>query len=196
MADFNSQFAFSSRHIPLAKSILGQYLIEVAPPEIDMQENADLLWLIGNTNGHSRIGLRARQFHNLRPEWYWQFTIRKWSKYNGHSMRTEWDKILDGYGDLLLYLVPESTKKAFIYTLVDLSAFRDFVRPYLSDLSQFPQHNNTDGRTGLIAFDARRLPTNCIIGWRQPNYEMDGPIPVHPKGYYAEPTPRLQGVMF
>lgn len=131
--------------------LVGPYLLEAAPAELDKSEATDLLILRARD---MRIGCRIRR-HEYLKDYGWDFTIRA---YVTSGAKTELQKITEGWGDWLFYgfAMHDDVPSLSRWFLVDLHNLRAHlirngrrVKP-----RKLP---NTDG-SGFVAFDLRTFP--------------------------------------
>ena len=109
---------WSDRFIPEIRQIVGPHLLEVAPLEVDTQEATDLIVFKARD---LRVAARVRK-HGLQGDFLWQFTMR--SKVRSGS-KTELEKIIDGWGDLMLYAHAAKDENSIErWFLIDLAAWR------------------------------------------------------------------------
>lgn len=141
--------------------------IEDAPKEIDMRENADLIfrprWNVFFKSGQiiwaktpCRISTRTRsrdRYGDAKYERFsQQFTIRKETAMSGLS---ELSKVTDGgFGDLNFYcwFCKEELDALLMWTLSDLSVFRKYMFGHYAEYGFYPRAEevyNGDGSNGL-----------------------------------------------
>lgn len=156
---------FSDGYVGHVREILGQYKVRVGRKEEDAKFNTDLVVL---STDRGRMGLRVRRplFRGFKEtkdafyEWGDQFTIRS-ARASGTP--TELAKIMDGWGDWLLYgwaafsvyVRPEPPLRLRAWGLGKLDAFRDWAKG--QDLSKRRQTDNRDG-TSFMYFRWREVP--------------------------------------
>ena len=115
MTNYIQQRAWSDRFLPAMKRILGEHLIGEAPKEEDMCRNTDLITL---SMEPMRIACRIRKPKYIKHN---DFTIR----YDVSSGRkTEFQKILDGWGDYFLYGYAGENDDLSAWGLCRLDEFR------------------------------------------------------------------------
>ena len=112
---------WADRFLPEMSRIIGEHLIVEAPLEEDRHRNTDLIVLRLEA---VRIACRVRRF-GYKAKCGDEFTIR-----TGHpsGARTELDKVMDGWGDFMLYGFCDHSE-TFLqrWTLIDLDVFRRWV---------------------------------------------------------------------
>lgn len=103
MNEFRERYDWQAERIPLVQDILNSLpvgifnRIQVAPPDVDLTQNGDLVFEFAGKH----IAMRLRRPH--RGYFYaygLQFTIRTRTPYGGE---TELSKIRRGLGDLFFY---------------------------------------------------------------------------------------------
>ena len=104
MSAYGSHRSWSDRYIPEICRIVGPLLLVPATVELDNKEATDLMVFAVKTFGvkDMRIAARVRRPGMRRHEKYGpEFTIRSNRALTG--AKTEWAKILEGFGDWLFY---------------------------------------------------------------------------------------------
>lgn len=166
MGTYNEDRAWSDRYIPEMKRIIGPYLLVESPDEIDRKEAADLIILTGRSLTIA-CRLRRAEYAERYP---YDITIRS-RRTNGS--KTEFEKIVDGYGDMMFYGFAASDGTSIQrWTILDLSALRAYLirEGWKSEGRRKPwsERKNTDGSTSFAAFDTRHLPPHVIVGASHP----------------------------
>lgn len=161
--------AWSDRYIPAIKTIVGPFLIDPAPLELDWREATDLIVLNARD---MRIAARLRKPDILTLSrqkdwgWEWQFTIRLRVK---TGAPTELQKIIDGFGDWMFYahVVDEYSMHFDPWMLINLHAFRAaLIRDGNGRFKlKWGDRDNGDG-THFRWFDVRSFPADppLLIG--------------------------------
>ena len=153
MIEWEEDKRWSDIFIPEIKSILGQLLIGEASVEDDQLKNTDLIVL--ELKGY-RIGCRVRK-HFYFTQYPNDFTIRC-SRPSGVS--TEFDKIMEGWGDYLFYAFANKEENRLIaWKLIDLKQFREYVDRYWKENNGIipgKEISNTDGSSVFRAFDSTK----------------------------------------
>jgi len=153
MIEWEENKKWSDIFIPEIKSILGQLLIGEASVEDDQLKNTDLIVL--ELKGY-RIGCRVRK-HFYFTQYPNDFTIRC-SRPSGVS--TEFDKIMEGWGDYLFYAFANKEENRLIaWKLIDLKQFREYVDRYWKENNGIipgKEISNTDGSSVFRAFDSTK----------------------------------------
>lgn len=152
MPDFNIDYKWQLKFLPLVKKIIGPMLLVPAPFELDATQATDLILL---TARDMRIACRLRRA-GYADRYPWDFTIRS-ARDNGAT--TELKKLQDGLGDWFFYgHVSEIPPKAITrWFLIDLNVWRAHhatVRP--------TEKANGDG-TYFLAYDVRYFPHSLVI---------------------------------
>jgi len=119
MKEYDNNRQWADKLMPAVKQIVGPLLLVDAPLEIDRKEATDLIVLLARD---MRIGVRTRR-PGYADRFFYDFTIR-YSLRSGE--KTEYQKIMDGWGDWLFYGHRNYGARAPIYPwmIVDLHAFR------------------------------------------------------------------------
>lgn len=121
---YQSDRQWSDQFIPQIKRIVGPYLLEPAPLEVDTKQAADLIILRARD---MTIAARVRR-HGYADNYPYEFTLR--SRRDSGS-KTEMSKITDGWGDWMFYGHEEHPNNGKLgrWFLVDLHAWRaHFIR--------------------------------------------------------------------
>jgi hypothetical protein len=106
----------SDKFLPQIIQLLSPNLINIAPAYDDQHKATDLI------TRDARIAVRTRKFKDIKYKD--EFTIR--SKRNG--TKTEYEKIIAGWGDYLFYGFRNAAETQIIYWhLIDLYTFREHV---------------------------------------------------------------------
>lgn len=156
MTGYQRDKAWSDKFMPTIKQILGMCLLTEGNFQEDAKENTDLrvLSLTG-----VRIGCRVRTYgyYEKYPN---DFTIR-YSRPSG--VKTEIDKIVEGWGDLFFYGFSNKEETSLIkWTLADLNVFREW---YTIDKAR-PRFV-PESQCELIAFKWSDLPKEFVIDGRE-----------------------------
>ena len=152
MNGYDRDKAWSDKFMRTIKQVLGLCLLTEGNFEEDAKENTDLRVL--NLKG-VRIGCRVRtyDFYERYPN---EFTIR-YSRPTG--IKTEIDKIMDGWGDLFFYGFSNQSETSLIkWTLADLNVFRQWYREGHGLVKSVPS-----SKCELIAFKWSDFPKGFIV---------------------------------
>lgn len=162
--------AWSDKFLPAIKHIVGPYLLEPAPFELDARESTDLIVLRARD---LRIAARVRR-HGYAEKYRFEFTLRA---QRDSGQVTELTKIVNGFGDWFFYAHADASEATFaLWWLIDLHAFRaHMIRDaYRSEGNKvkWEKKSNGDG-THFFAFDIRSFPDDgvtppLIVGSSQP----------------------------
>lgn len=145
---------WSDRFIPAIKQIVGPYLLEESSFYVDANQAADLVILNARDK---KIAARVRR-HGYAEKYGYEFTIRA---HRSSGAKTEMEKIVDGFGDWMLYGHSCSEERTLDrWLLIDLAALRAAL---IRQNARYETRKNTDGTTGFVAFDVRNLPENVVI---------------------------------
>lgn len=147
---YKQQRAWSDKFIPYLKMILGYAFIDIANEKQDMEENTDLIMFCADKKN---IACRVRRNSWLQRKSN-EFTIR----YDySEGYKTEYQKILDGMGDFLLYcFADQNEEKIAAWRIIDLSAFRYLVKNGLLSGQQIIV--NKDNVNSFMAIDIAKNP--------------------------------------
>jgi hypothetical protein len=152
--------AWSRRFLPEMKRIIGEYLIVEAPQEEDISHNTDLIVLRLDA---IRIACRVRKHHYVH-RFGDEFTIRS---DRPNSVKTELAKIIEGWGDYILYGFADAPERALCaWVLGDLRVFRLW---FNSSIVKHSGHvpgsvqPNRDGSSDFRAFRISDLPATFVI---------------------------------
>lgn len=152
--DFNR----AQRYLPALQRILAQYLIVEAPVLEDIQHNTDLIVVMADG---VRVACRLRD-QQYAGQYLGEFTLRC-ARPNG--VRTELDKLMDGWGHYFLYgfMTPPPAADVAGWTLLDLRVFREWFRTFPPDLLPGELRHNRDGSSSFRAFRFANLPFECVV---------------------------------
>ena len=145
--------AWSDRFVPAIKQIVGPYLLEPAPLDVDRREATDLIVLRAR---NMRIAARIRR-EDIARDYPFEFTIRS---HRENGVTTELDKIFNGFGDWLFYGHARHNDKTDIclWWLIDLHAFRAaMIRDRRTCRIRYGEKSNGDG-TSFYWFDLFSFP--------------------------------------
>lgn len=145
---------WSDIYINQAKAILGWNSWRISSFEQDTKRAFDLVLDTSKT----RAAIRLRR-HGVYDRYPHEFTIR--SKRDTKAT-TEYEKIMKGFGDIMLYGHLSKDGKIEHYFLIDLDVFRDSI---CSKNIEFQGKSNGDG-THFHAYDVRNFPKNLIMDRR------------------------------
>ncbi len=159
MNNWTKDKKWSDLYMQHVKAILGQLLIVEASMAEDQLRNTDLIVLMAATK---RIAVRIR-----RPEYVRDYrndiTIRL-NRPGG--TKTEFRKIIDGWGDLFLYgIAARENIRLTCWTVLDLEIFRQWIRMPSEKRGKLPceHHENEDGSSEFLAFDWRDFPEGVVV---------------------------------
>ncbi len=158
MSSYEEQRATSDKYLPAAKRIVGQYLLDAAPDEIDWKEATDL-WVVKARD--MRIAVRIRESDYVKKYKY-EFTLRS---HLPSGTTTELEKIVNGWGDWMFYGFQSENFNVDPWWLIDLDAFRAaLIRKGMNNSSQptYGAGSNKDG-TRFKYFDLRTFPEHPPI---------------------------------
>jgi hypothetical protein len=163
---FDADYAWQRNYLSAIKRLMGEILITEAPFEEDVKHNTDLMVLHLQT---TTIACRVRRYKELlaypdRPD---QFTIRV-SRPTG--VDTELVKILDGFGDYLVYGFASEADdgKLACWVVGDLAVFRHwFIRQLYQGSSpqRLPglfQHNG-DSSSDFVGFLIDKIGPGFVV---------------------------------
>lgn len=151
---------WSDQFIPSIRSIVGPYLLEPAPFEVDTKQATDLVVLRARDH---MIACRVRR-PGYADSYPYDFTIRA-QRDNG--VKTELEKLVDGWGDWFFYGHADRGNRGFArWMLLDLHVWRASLIRH-RDKIRSRMVANGDG-THFIPFDVRQFPEELVIGWSHP----------------------------
>lgn len=170
MTRYTDDRAYSDRFIPRVRDIVGPHLLEPAPAEWDMKHAADLVVL------HARsitVGVRIRKPGYLE-KWPFDFTIRSSLPSKTH---TEFNKIMDGWMDLMFYGHGNSDPSNPLLRasmLIDMHVWRKVAILHgidgLKRQGMIEEQVNTrTDHVGFISCDTRKWPSDLIISKSLPS---------------------------
>jgi hypothetical protein len=145
--------------IPQMQGIVGQHLaVRVAPTEDDAKRNTDLI-VLAVDDRQLRVACRVRDYRRYYSKYGHQFTIRA-SRDSG--VKVELAKVLDGWGDYLLYGFADwssafAVPRFVSWTLADLNVFRSH---YVLGMGE--PVRNPDGTAGR-AFNWTDFPGGLVV---------------------------------
>lgn len=150
MSSYQTDRQWSDQYIPEIKRIVGPYLLQESPFEVDTKQASDLIVMRARD---MMIACRVR-----RPgyeQYKHEFTIR--SKRDSGA-ETELNKITNGWGDWMFYAhaTPGSDLKFSIWHIIDLHAWRAALIRNKQSV-RHGQKSNEDG-TYFTWFDIRSFP--------------------------------------
>lgn len=159
------------RFIRPMQRILGCEFISVASREMDMQENTDLVIFGAQELGRGiTIAARVREWSFAEGPYRFDVTLRA-SRPSG--AKTELDKVLDGWGDFMLYgFGREADGRVGIprWTIVDLGALRRAIDADERWFKSWAERliPNADRSSRFVAIDARELhERRCLKSWSE-----------------------------
>lgn len=143
---------WSDLMIPQIRSIVGYHLLHEASFELDVKEATDLMVFSARD---MRVAARVRR-PGFAERYPYEFTIRA-ARPSG--VRTELEKIVDGWGDALFYGHADPSGKIILWHLISLPAFRAaLIRDAMNGKRvRYATKLNSDG-TLFRAFDLRSFP--------------------------------------
>lgn len=148
---YQSDRSWSDQFLPQVRAIVGPHLLVPAPFELDAKEATDLMVLRARD---MTIAVRLRR-PGYADKYRYQFTIR--SKRDSGS-KTEMAKLLEGWGDWMLYGHVDDAGSISTWWLIDLHLWRarllreGYARPWRTLAIE---QSNTDKQTHFMAFDLR-----------------------------------------
>jgi len=162
---WRDDYQWSRRFLPEMKRVVGEHLIGEAPVEEDAERNTDLVVLKLEA---VRIACRVRKA-DCAVRYGHQFTIRC-SRPSG--VKTELAKVVEGWGDYLLYGFANDREDALLgWLLGDLRVFRLWWSSYLvKNHGDQPGRliPNRDGSSEFRAFTIADLPPKFVVARKLP----------------------------
>ena len=148
MDAFDREYEWQRAYLDEIRGLVARLIVGPAPLREDREEATDLMVL---NAAHRRIACRMRKPGYLQ-RYPWDFTIRSETV---SGARTEWNKLVEGWGDLLFYghAAAGDQPRILEWFVVDLAAFRAHLI-YQAGRITPAQHRNPDG-TRFYAFDVR-----------------------------------------
>ncbi len=159
---WQDDMSWSRQYLFNMSAICGAYLIREAPWIEDAHHNTDLIFLAVPSG--LRVACRVRQAHYLL-KWPDEFTIRCT---RGSGIDTEIDKLLEGWGDYILYGFADdvSTRPRLkAWVLGDLKVFRTWYSAYTDTHGREPGalRRNGDGSSNFLAYRIDELPPEFVV---------------------------------
>lgn len=155
---YTSDRTWSDGYIPALRQVVGPLLLDEAPLEHDMRQATDLIVL---TARDMRIGCRVRR-PGYVDRYPWDFTIRST---RDSGAKTEITKIIDGWGDWLVYAhaadtpIPTLTR----WFVLELNVFRaSLIRTAKLRPTIARQKSNRDG-TYHMPYDVREFGPELVV---------------------------------
>lgn len=154
---------WSDPYLLIVKAICGLLFIGEASEDEDRERNTDLtVFSVGGVRIAVRIRRHEYWLHTKPDNYRKEFTIR-YSRPNGR--KTEYQKILDGWGDFLFYgFALPKPPHLHGWGIVDLSLFRVWATIYRNEHGRDPGHKiqNVDKTQGR-AFYWSEIPQIAIL---------------------------------
>jgi hypothetical protein len=159
---YAEDYAWQLEYQPTVRGIVSEtfavpgWSVEFTPPdsEDDRRRNTDFFVTVG--------GRRLRVSQRLRTYVVGdQFTLR----YSRPTSPTEWQKMWDGYGDLLFYGKGVRGRRIENWFIGDMHVFRPWARSFLSRGAD-PPHvviENKDHSSTFVAFSRSLLPAEFTL---------------------------------
>ena len=150
---------WSDAIIPQIKQIVGPHLLEPTPFDMDCKQAADLYIF---TAKDMRIAARVRRPNGYAEMYPYEFTLRS-KRDNG--VKTELQKITDGWGDWFFYGHADADLKIVLWWLVDLKSLRAALIRHQNNRRSsvlMGDKSNGDG-THFKWFDLRSFPKDPPI---------------------------------
>lgn len=165
MRNWQTDFAWQERFRFQLASIAGAYLFVPAPLDEDRHHNTDFM-ILGPREGTSpRIACRVRTYAYF-VQYPDDFTIRC---YRPSGVETELAKLLNGWGDYILYGFADQTgQKLIAWVLGDLDVFRRWYGAYTDTYDREPCtiQKNHDGSSRFLVCNIGDLPSAFVIARR------------------------------
>lgn len=157
--------AWSDQFIPHIRAIVGPRLLVESPLEVDTKQAADLIVLKARD---MTVAARVRRA-GYAERYPWDFTLRS---RRDSGAKTEFRKIVEGWGDWLLYGHEGEKSRLARWLLIDLHELRaemiyDAHRPSRRLPDPMKPIANGDG-THFIAYNVRRLPSRIVVASSHP----------------------------
>lgn len=151
---------WSDQFMPHIRAIVGPRLLVESPLEVDTQQAADLIVLKARD---MTIAARVRRA-GYADRYPWDFTLRA---RRDSGAKTEFRKIVEGWGDWLLYGHEGDKARLARWLLIDLHELRaemiyDAHRPQRRLPDPMAPIANGDG-THFVAYNVCRLPARIVV---------------------------------
>lgn len=143
--------ALSRRYIPAMQRILGEVFFEIAPPSMDQRENTDLV--VFAARGGITVAARVRDWSYV--ERYAHDVTFRSSRPSG--AKTELDKVIDGWGDYMLYGFGRDDGDVPRWVLIDLERLRQAIRRDEVWFRGWRGKPNKDGSSKFVYVNANEL---------------------------------------
>lgn len=146
--------ALFAKHLPLRKKIK----VVKASEQEDLRENTDLVLELPRLS----LSFRIRDHSNYVKGYGGEITFRCQARYGG---RTEWDKMLAGWGDYFLYgFESEDGQDIWKWSIIDLEALRVWLYELGNNTGFYPGQvwSNFDG-TAFRALRLCEMPDGCVV---------------------------------
>lgn len=154
---YDKDRAWSDQFLPHMRALIGPHLLVPSSFEVDTKQAADLVVLRARD---MTIACRIRR-HGYADRYPWEFTVRS---ARDSGMRTELEKLIDGWGDWMFYAhASANATRVERWLLIDLAAWRAALIRDRAKLS-IANKSNGDG-THFVSFDVRSFPAG---GGRSP----------------------------
>ena len=166
MPEYEDDARWSRRFLPELKRLIGEHLVAEASWEEDAKHNTDLIVL---TLDQLRVACRVRR-HRYWRDYGDQFTLRC-SRPGG--VKTELEKVMDGWGDYLLYgFADVEARTLHAWLLGDLRVFRRWWLQQCAhasgDRAPGQHRQNEDGSSSFRSFSVEALPPQFIVARHRP----------------------------
>ncbi len=171
---WTTQKVWSDQFLPEMKHILGEALIHEADVKEDALRNTDLVTLA--MQGQQRIACRIRR-HRYLKDHFQEFTLRCSLR---SERQTEFDKLLQGWGDFLFYGFANETETGLAQWFIgDLEIFRRWLRHHHDRHGEWPGVvvGNSDGSSRFRVFSLRDMDPRFVIKQGQQRQQY----PNHPQ---------------
>lgn len=148
---------FSARFIPEIQLILGRTLLTFEVDETeDLEYGTDLLGTFRHTSNKLRIACRVRRAKYLR---YDDFTVR-YDRPSG--IKCEYEKIMDGYGDFMVYGFGDELKLLF-WSVLNLEVFRKQIEQGYVSITDKRIKLNHDRSSRFAIFRYDEFPPSFVL---------------------------------
>lgn len=164
-----ADYDWGRQFLPHVKMILANYLIDEAPAEEDQRHNTDLIVLRLEAK---RVAVRIRREVgkngiNYLERYGHQFTIRSDRPRTG--AKTELAKVIEGFGDYLVYGFGSTPPRLTAWLIGDLNVFRGWHSGRLARGERpWATQSNGDGSSDFCAYGIENLPPEFVIARKAP----------------------------
>ena len=166
--NYDNNRHWSDRFLPQVIQVLscGRGNVNITPFWQDVKEAADLVIEADveyDENLYAAVRLRKSSYASRYP---FEFTVRY--QYTA-GYKTEYEKILEGYADIMFYgfVIGKSIAR---WIILDMDVFRAEAE---NDYIVKEHKHNADGRNSFLAFDVRSFKGNIILSHSEGYFDIE-----------------------